>query len=50
MKVPSTSIKAYKAVVIILIVLLGAPVVKKAFNKLKLRLAGRKESVVMEGT
>ncbi|MDR0992941.1 MAG: ABC transporter permease [Ruminococcus sp.] len=48
MKVPSTSIKAYKAVVIILIVILGAPVVKKAINKLKLKLAGRKESAVLE--
>jgi simple sugar transport system permease protein len=49
MKVPSTSIKAYKAIVIILIVLLGSPVVKEAANRLKLRLARGKEPAVMEG-
>lgn len=34
MKVPSTDIKAYKAVVIIAIVVIGSPVVKQYFNKL----------------
>ncbi len=34
MKVPSTNIKAYKAVVIILIVAVGSPVVKQAFHRL----------------
>ncbi|MDL2234941.1 ABC transporter permease [Christensenellaceae bacterium OttesenSCG-928-L17] len=33
MKVPSTAIKAYKAVVIILIVLIGSPVVKSAISR-----------------
>ncbi|MDO4492963.1 MAG: ABC transporter permease [Clostridia bacterium] len=41
MKVPSTDIKAYKAVVIILLVVLGSPVVKKAFANLKLKWAQR---------
>jgi simple sugar transport system permease protein len=49
MRVSSTSIKAYKAVVIIIIVLLGSPMVKEAVNKLKLRLASRKKSAIMEG-
>ncbi|MDR0951886.1 MAG: ABC transporter permease [Oscillospiraceae bacterium] len=49
MKVPSTSIKAYKAVVIILIVLLGSPVFKEAANKIKLRFTGGKEPVTVEG-
>lgn len=38
MRVPSTSIKAYKAVVIILIVVIGSPVVKRNFAKLIERL------------
>ena len=38
MKVPSTNIKAYKAVVIILIVAVGSPVVKQAFHRLWSRL------------
>ena len=37
MKVSSTAIKAYKAVVIILIVIVGSPVVKQWFGKLKNR-------------
>jgi simple sugar transport system permease protein len=49
MKVPSTSIKAYKAIVIILIVLLGSPLVKAAFNKIKLYLAARKNPAITEG-
>lgn len=35
MNVPSTDVQAYKAVVIILLVVLGSPVVKEAFNRLK---------------
>ena len=38
MKVPSTSVKAYKAVVIILIVAIGSPVVKNSISKLWTRL------------
>ena len=50
MKVPSTDVKAYKAVVIILLVVLGSPVVKEAFRRLKIRLGSgklltRKEAV-----
>ena len=33
MKVPSTDVKAYKAVVIILLVVMGSPVVKETFNR-----------------
>lgn len=38
MKVPSTDIQAYKAVVIILLVVLGSPVVKEMFMKVKNRI------------
>ena len=34
MKVSSTDVKAYKAIVIILLVVIGSPVVKKKFDKL----------------
>ncbi len=40
MKVPSTDVKAYKAIVIILLVVLGSPVVKDAFRRLRIRLSG----------
>lgn len=42
MKVSSTSIKAYKAIVIIMIVVIGSPVVKNAARKLWARLAGKR--------
>ena len=38
MKVPSTAVKAYKAIVIILIVVIGSPVVKAYFSRLWARL------------
>ena len=38
MKVPSTDVKAYKAIVIILIVVIGSPVVKAYFSRLWARL------------
>ena len=38
MKVPSTDIQAYKAIVIILLVVLGSPVVKEAFRRLSVRI------------
>ena len=41
MKVPSTDIKAYKAIVIILIVAMGSPVVKEQMNRLWKKLAGK---------
>jgi len=47
MKVPSTDVKAYKAIVIILIVVISSPVVKKATNrlwtKIKARIPAKKE-------
>ena len=33
MKVPSTDVKAYKVIVIIILVVIGSPVVKKKFAK-----------------
>ncbi|MDR0898299.1 MAG: ABC transporter permease [Oscillospiraceae bacterium] len=41
MKVPSTAVKAYKAIVIILIVVIGSPVVKAAAGRLWGRLMGQ---------
>ncbi len=38
MKVPSTDVKAYKAVVIVLLVVMGSPVVKEAFGRFRNRL------------
>ena len=37
MKVPSTDVKAYKAIVIILLVVIGSPVVKEKFQQLRAR-------------
>lgn len=48
MKVPSTAIKAYKAVVIILIVVIGAPVVKRAASRLWVKLRQRKAPALTE--
>ena len=45
MKVPSTAIKAYKALVIILIVVIGSPVVKQFFSSLWASLRARKGGV-----
>ncbi len=42
MKVSSTDVKAYKAIVIILLVVIGSPVVKKKFEKLLSRIKKRK--------
>ena len=38
MKVPSTDVKAYKAVVIVLLVVMGSPVVKEAAGRLGTRI------------
>ena len=38
MKVPSTDIQAYKAVVIIILVVIGSPVVKEMFLKIRTRI------------
>ncbi|MCF0229539.1 MAG: ABC transporter permease [Parasporobacterium sp.] len=45
MKVPSTDIKAYKAIVIIILVVIGSPVVKDAITKSRLRRAQRKQAI-----
>lgn len=44
MKVPSTDVKAYKAIVIILIVVIGSPVVKAFFSKLWAKLKAGKQT------
>ena len=44
MKVPSTAIKAYKAIVIILIVVIGSPIVKQKLSALGKRLRSGKEA------
>ena len=41
MKVPSTDIKAYKALVIVIIVCLGSPVIKAKLNRALNRIAGK---------
>ena len=46
MKVSSTDVKAYKAVVIILLVVIGSPVVKEKFGKL---IRGIKRSIPVKG-
>ena len=49
MKVPSTDIKAYKAIVIIAIVVVGSPIVKEAVGRLWGRLRAKKgDSVLTE--
>ena len=48
MKVPSTEIKAYKAVVIILLVVIGSSVVKDAANRLWSRLVKKNAPVLTE--
>lgn len=40
MKVPSTDIKAYKAIVIILLVVIGSPVIKEKFSRLVAKRKG----------
>ena len=42
MKVPSTNVKAYKAIVIILLVVIGSPVVKRCFSKMMANLRNSK--------
>ncbi|MCR4649590.1 MAG: ABC transporter permease [Lachnospiraceae bacterium] len=45
MKVSSTDVKAYKAVVIILLVVIGSPVIKAKFSKLMNNIKNRKPAV-----
>jgi simple sugar transport system permease protein len=49
MKVPSTSVKVYKAVVIIMIVLMGSPVFKEAVGKLRTRFVKDAAPIAVEG-
>ena len=44
MKVPSTDVKAYKAVVIVLLVVMGSPVVKEAFGRFWKKFKGGRRS------
>ena len=46
MKVSSTDVKAYKAIVIVLLVVIGSPVVKARFSKLVEQLASRRKVTV----
>ena len=48
MKVPSTEIKAYKAIVIILLVVVGSPVVKEAAKRLWTKLVKKNAPVLTE--
>ena len=45
MKVSSTAVKAYKAVVIIIIVIAGSPVVKQWLKQAKNKLSAKPEKV-----
>lgn len=49
MKVSSTDVKAYKAIVIILLVVIGSPVIKAKFEKLMAHLKNRKAKVSVKG-
>lgn len=49
MKVPSTDVKAYKAIVIILLVVIGSPVVKAKFTKFISDMNSGKEKVSVKG-
>ncbi|MBR6020042.1 MAG: ABC transporter permease [Lachnospiraceae bacterium] len=49
MKVSSTDVKAYKAIVIILLVVIGSPVVKEKFGKFMTRLVHGRKRVSAKG-
>ncbi len=49
MKVSSTDVKAYKAIVIILLVVIGSPVIKAKFAKLMMKIRSRKAAVSTKG-
>ena len=49
MKVSSTDVKAYKAIVIVLLVVIGSPVVKKKVDKLMMRIRKSKDSNTVKG-
>ena len=48
MKVPSTDVKAYKAVVIIILVVMGSPVVKDAMGRLSNKLKAKRPAAEKE--
>ena len=49
MKVPSTDVKAYKAIVIILLVVIGSPVIKSKFQKYISKIKSNRQRVSMKG-
>ena len=49
MKVPSTDVKAYKAIVIIILVVIGSPVIKSKFQKFMAKMKSNKQRVSMKG-
>ena len=49
MKVPSTDVKAYKAIVIIILVVIGSPVIKAKFQKLMSNIKNKKNQVAAKG-
>ena len=49
MKVSSTDVKAYKAIVIIILVVIGSPVIKSKFEKIMRQMKNRKPAVTAKG-
>ena len=49
MKVSSTDVKAYKAIVIVLLVVIGSPVVKAKFSKFMAGVVERSKKVPVKG-
>jgi len=49
MKVSSTDVKAYKAIVIVLLVVIGSPVIKAKFGKLMAQIRNNKQKATMKG-
>ena len=49
MKVPSTDVKAYKAIVIIILVVIGSPVIKSKFQKFMAKVKSNRQRVSMKG-
>ena len=49
MKVPSTDVKAYKAIVIIILVVIGSPVIKSKFQKYMAKIKSNRQRVSMKG-
>ena len=49
MKVPSTDVKAYKALVIIILVVIGSPVFKAKFSKFMSKMRGGAKGIDGKG-